>query len=98
MKNKKIVLVPLATALASLSATTVNANTQSANPVEPAKDQAGAQIAANKIQPNTLFNAGEDLFGLLVTTAPDGTVVAQHSSHYSHSSHSSHRSHSSSRY
>jgi hypothetical protein len=38
------------------------------------------------------------LLGFLVTEREDGTVVAQHRSHYSHRSHSSHRSHYSSRY
>ena len=99
--KKQIVLVPLATALAALSAASANANTPPTNAIERANTEAGAQIAADKIQPNTLYNVGNDLFGLLVTTAADGTIVAQHVSHYSHSSHSSHsshRSHSSSRY
>jgi hypothetical protein len=45
---------------------------------------------------NVFLPAGRDLLGLIVTTAEDGTVVAQHDSHYSHSSHASHRSHYSS--
>jgi len=97
MKRKSIVVVPLATALASLAGA-ANANTPATNSAEPTNGPADTQVGANEIQPNTIFNAGEDLFGLLVTTAADGTVVAQHASHYSHSSHASHVSHVSSRY
>ncbi|HZU44054.1 MAG TPA: His-Xaa-Ser repeat protein HxsA2 [Terriglobales bacterium] len=92
MKKTTVVVLPLATALASLSGA---ANTSSAsNSVGPTPASADAQ-GANKVQPNTIFTAGEDLFGLLVTTNADGTIVAQHSSHYSHSSHASHASHAS---
>jgi hypothetical protein len=97
MKNRKIVLVPLATALASLSGA-ANATTPANQSAEPTNGPADTQLNATKIQPNTIFKAGEDLLGLLVTTAANGTVVAQHASHYSHSSHASHASHASSRY
>lgn len=97
MEKSKIVLLPLAAALAALSGGASAATP--ANPsVEPTNGPTDTQLAAPKIQPNTIFKAGEDLLGLLVTTAADGTVVAQHSSHYSHSSHASHVSHASSRY
>ena len=39
------------------------------------------QATATKIEPNTIFTAGEDLLGLLVTQNADGTIVAQHGSH-----------------
>ena len=96
MKKQPLVILPLATALASLTGEAVAATTPNtdAQPAAPVGD-----IAANeKIEPNVIFKAGDDLLGLLVTTQADGTVVAQHSSHYSHSSHSSHRSHTSSRF
>jgi hypothetical protein len=97
MKRKSIVVLPLATALASLSGA-ATANALANTSIEPTLGPADAQIGANNVQPNTIFKAGEDLLGLLVTTTPDGTVVAQHASHYSHSSHASHASHASSRY
>lgn len=98
MKGKKIVLVPLATALASLAATTANAEKHPATAAEQSDVRSDAQAKAAAIPANTFFNVGDELFGMLVTTAADGTVIAQHRSHSSHSSHSSHRSHSSSRY
>src|SRR5205085_11202956 len=65
----------------------------------PTTDQADAaqkgQIARG--EPNVFFPVGNDLLGLIVTTAADGTVLAQHYSHSSHSSHSSHYSHYSGR-
>lgn len=44
-----------------------------------------------------LVAVGDDMLSFLVTELEEGTVVAQHRSHYSHRSHSSHRSHYSSR-
>ena len=96
MKRKSIVVLPLATALASLSGA-ATANTLSNTSVEPTPGPADTQ-AANNVQPNTVFTAGEDLLGLLTTTKADGTVVAQHGSHVSHGSHGSHGSHTSSRF
>ena len=98
MNEKKAAVVPLAAALAAL-ASTANATapvTQSENPGTTTTES--WQANATKIEPNTIFTAGEDLLGLLVTQNADGTVVAQHSSHYSHSSHASHASHASSRF
>jgi hypothetical protein len=92
MKRKSAVILPIATALASLNsgagatATTNGASDRDAGTV---KSQAEAIKA---IPPNTVYNAGEDLFGLLVSRNADGTVVAQHSSHASHASHASHSS------
>jgi hypothetical protein len=90
MPQKKTVIVPLATALASLAA-------NSAVPTVQTPDQANASIdtqaaSANTVAANTVFSAGEDLLGLLVTKNADGTIVAQHSSHASHASHASHSS------
>jgi hypothetical protein len=96
MKHKPFVVLPLATALASLAGA-ASASAPANTSAEPTSGPADAQ-GVNKVQPNTIFTAGEDLLGLLVTTNADGTVVAQHSSHYSHSSHASHASHASSRY
>lgn len=98
MKRKNIAIVPLATALASLT-TGANATVPAVNSADHSAQPADSQQAkAIEIQPNTIFRVGEDLLGLLVTQNADGTVVAQHSSHYSHSSHASHASHASSRY
>jgi hypothetical protein len=54
------------------------------------------QGQTNTGKANVFMPVGRDLLGLIVTTSEDGTVVAQHDSHYSHSSHASHRSHYSS--
>ena len=97
MKAKPVVILPLAAALASLGSA-ANASTSPANSTDVASGPADPQIGADKVQPNTIFKSGEDLFGLLVTTNADGMVVAQHASHYSHSSHASHASHASSAY
>lgn len=91
MKSHKIVLMPLAAALASLSGA-MNATTATKTPAETAMGPHDTQLDSAAIQPNTVFKAGKDLLGLLVAKAADGTVVAQHSSHYSHSSHASHAS------
>jgi hypothetical protein len=92
MSQKKTIILPLATALVSL---TTSAN--SAVPTVQSPDQANAstdtqEANANSVPANTVFNAGEDLLGLLVTKNADGTIVAQHSSHVSHASHTSHSS------
>lgn len=98
MKFKKSAVVPLATALASLT-TAANATAPATTPSEnSSKPTESTQAAAVDVQPNTVFSAGEDLLGLLVTQKADGTIVAQHSSHFSHSSHASHASHASSRF
>jgi hypothetical protein len=92
MKNKKMALVPLATALASLSTTAADAKVGVVPTPDPTASSAEQSAHLNGVQANTLFNAGEDLLGLLTTTNANGTVVAQHVSHASHSSHSSHTS------
>ena len=98
MKDKKTAILPLATALASL-ATAANATAPAVqSPDQPLAPNDSQQATATKIEPNTIFTAGEDLLGLLVTKNADGTIVAQHASHYSHSSHASHASHASSRF
>jgi hypothetical protein len=88
-------VVGLGAALAALSgATALSPTTAVAN--VPAADQAEkGQVA--KGEPNVVFPAGKDLLGLIVTTAADGTVLAQHYSHSSHASHASHSSHYSGR-
>ena len=97
MTHKPLGILSIATALASLG-------TAAQAGVPPVTSPEGAPAATNenavsvKIQPNTIFTAGQDLLGLLVTHNADGTVYAQHVSHYSHSSHASHASHASSRY
>ena len=80
--SKKTAVVPLATALASLT-TAANATAPSATQSDTGSNPADSQQATpTNIQPNTIFTAGEDLLGLLVTQNADGTVVAQHASHY----------------
>jgi hypothetical protein len=94
MKNRRITILPLAAALSALAtvpATETSAAAPATDAVTPQADKLADQA------PNTFVSTGEDLLGFLVTTAPDGTIVAQHRSHSSHSSHSSHHSHYSSR-
>lgn len=97
MNNKPIILVSIASALASLTGI-AQATVAPSSPPEKTPTPADAKMGATKLEPNVIFNAGQDLLGLLVTQNADGTVVAQHASHYSHSSHASHASHASSRY
>jgi hypothetical protein len=97
MKHKPFSVLSIAAALASLG-TAAQADVPPVTSPEGASAATNEQAVAIKIQPNTIFTAGQDLLGLLVTQNADGTIVAQHASHYSHSSHASHASHASSRY
>jgi hypothetical protein len=97
MKHKTVGLMSIATALASLAAA-AQAGTPPVTSPEENTATTNEQAGAIKIIPNTIFTAGQDLLGLLITQNADGTIVAQHASHYSHSSHASHASHASSRY
>jgi hypothetical protein len=91
MKHKSAIVLPLATALASLnSAGSANAAYEATEQDTSAGN--GQPQPATSVRPNTIYSAGEDLFGLLVTRSADGTLIAQHSSHSSHSSHASHSS------
>ena len=98
MAKKFPQLLSLSAALAALTGVASLAPTTAAASI-PTTDQADAaqkgQIA--KGAPNVFFPVGNDLLGLIITTAADGTVLAQHYSHSSHSSHSSHYSHYSGR-
>lgn len=91
MKSKTIAILPLATALASLSGA-ASAHTAAVTSPELSPTPTDAQINTASVKPNVVFKAGEDLLGLLVTKGDNGMVVAQHASHYSHSSHASHAS------
>ena len=89
MKQKKVTLVSLASALASIApAAQGSIPTGLAAPVTTPK----ANHDASPQQPNTFYNLGEDLMGLVTSTAEDGTMIAQHYSHSSHASHASHYS------
>src|SRR5678815_1005649 len=98
MAKKLPQLLSLSAALAALSGITALAPTTAAANI-PTADQADTahkgQVARG--EPNVFFTVGNDLLGLIVTTAADGTVLAQHYSHSSHSSHSSHYCHYSGR-
>lgn len=90
---KKRSILTIAAALAALPHAPAIASTA---PMEPTVAEPVAEpIAA--VKPNVLYQAGEELLGLVVTQRADGTVVAMHSSHVSHASHQSHHSHYSSR-
>ena len=90
--KRTTVLVPLATALASLT-TAANANAPVASSTDQSDGMAGTEnTQAPTVEPNTLFTAGNELLGMLVMKKSDGTVVAQHVSHASHASHTSHSS------
>jgi hypothetical protein len=98
MVKKTPYFLSLSAAIAALSGTTALVPT-TADASIGTTDQVdlAPQRHIAKGEPNVFFPAGEDLLGLIVTTAADGTVLAQHYSHYSHSSHSSHYSHYSGR-
>jgi len=90
-------LLSLTAALAALSGvTTLGPMPATANTLGTNDENVTPQGRTNTGKANVFLPAGRDLLGLIVTTSEDGTVVAQHDSHYSHSSHASHRSHYSS--
>jgi hypothetical protein len=90
MDKKKITLISLASALAALAP---SANLAARTEVDDTPEAAQQRYRDTSGQPNTFYNLGEDLMGLVTSTAADGTIVAQHYSHSSHASHVSHRSH-----
>lgn len=91
MKRKPTVIVPLATALAALAVSSGDAH--AATPQQPsASPESEAPTGAANQKANLLFTAGEELMGLIVSKAADGTLMAAHGSHSSHASHSSHTS------
>ena len=95
MSHKKISIIPLAAALASLGTpgnAAISVKSDVAQSTDPVK--ARAEIP----QANAFYQIGHDLMGMIVTEREDGTLFAGHSSHSSHASHSSHSSHHSSRY
>src|ERR1700730_9718845 len=90
MGKKLPSILSLTAALAALSGVTA------VGPMPAAADTLGTDEAVtpqgrtNTGKANVFMPVGQDLLGLIVTTTEDGTVVAQHDSHYSHSSHASH--------
>lgn len=97
MGRKSKVVLPLATALASLAGTpavTDQAVAKAPETTGPATQDANAVRTGS---PNLVFKAGDELLGLVVSEQADGTVLAQHYSHSSHASHASHASHYSGR-
>ena len=90
MSRKAIVILPLATALATLAgAPGENAASNAATSTQSATPEIKASSA---VIPNSFAVAGRDLLGFLVTRQADGTIIAQHASHASHASHHSHYS------
>ena len=89
MNQKKVSLISLASALAALApAAQASVPTGTTTPDYPAKPDHDMSVR----QPNTFYNLGEDLMGLVTSTAKDGTLIAEHYSHSSHASHASHYS------
>lgn len=101
--SQKPKILPLAAALAALAGPSAVISPAEAARIEvptSAKASMGrgiGQSEASDVAANRLVAVGDDVLAFLVTELEDGTVVAQHRSHYSHRSHSSHRSHYSSR-
>jgi hypothetical protein len=92
--KKNVTLISLASALAAIAPTAqASLPTGSAAPEVAPKADPDASLG----RPNAFYNFGEDLMGLVTSTAEDGTLVAQHYSHSSHASHASHASHYSGR-
>lgn len=92
MKHKSIVIMPLASTLGALGGSAMVAAEAKPGPTTDAAVNAQAEPAQSGQRPNTLFSAGESLFGFVVTEKADRTIVAQHASHASHASHTSHAS------
>ena len=100
---KKSYLFPL-TALAALSSTADAKvhNNATGEDVDLNKQSASDQLAQKQLRDAIqkgfgIYPMDDDLFAFTIEEGSDGTLVAQHRSHYSHRSHSSHRSHYSSR-
>lgn len=93
MAKKIPTVLSLTAALAALAGTSVGAAPTEANTPGVTDEAVAPQGRTNTGKANVFLPVGRDLLGLIVTTSADGTVVAQHDSHYSHRSHASHRSH-----
>lgn len=94
MRRKSIRLLTLTAALAGLSGAAAAATSPAiAGTPDANETNANQSSRIAKGEPNVFMSIGNNLLGLVVTKAADGTVVADHYSHSSHSSHSSHRSH-----
>jgi hypothetical protein len=86
-------LIPVAAAVAALSSGNPAEATQSSEAkVDTAKQQPTGPALGTDAQ-QMLYPQGDALHSLLLTRTEQGTVLAQHDSHFSHSSHSSHSSH-----
>jgi hypothetical protein len=98
MSRKPTVVLPLATALASLmgAATTTTTDTAKAVPHDVGATVALNGVPSTELKADSFFRAGDELLSFVMSEREDGTIVAQHVSHASHASHASHRSHYSS--
>jgi hypothetical protein len=96
MAKKLTNTLSLTAALAALSGAVAATPAPAAANTLSNDEAVSAQGRTNTGKANVFLPVGQDLLGLIITTSEDGTVVAQHDSHYSHSSHASHRSHYSS--
>ena len=93
MSNKSPKIMSLAAALAALTGTaSIVTDPAEAKPTDPRESTAPDAAKPSDLIPNQIPSVGKDLLGFIVSKAPDGTVLAEHTSHYSHSSHSSHHS------
>ena len=96
MAKKIPTVLSLTAALAALSGVTAVSPTPAAANTAGSDEATTPQGFTNTGNANVFMPVGRDLLGLIVTTTEEGTVIAQHDSHYSHSSHASHSSHMSS--
>jgi hypothetical protein len=87
MYQKKVSIIPLAAALASLG---TPGNAAIAVKSDVAQPTNAVKAGGETPQANLLYQIGHDLMGMIVTERQDGTLFAGHSSHASHASHSSH--------
>jgi hypothetical protein len=93
MAKKPTIVLSLTAALAALSGITAVDPAPAVANTRGSDEAVTPQGRTNTGKANVFMPVGKDLLGLIVTTSEDGTVVAQHDSHYSHSSHTSHSSH-----
>jgi hypothetical protein len=98
MSRKPTVVLPLATALASLmGAGTAVDSAKAALPDDRETLASPDSIPITELKANSFFAAGDELLSFVTTEREDGTIIAQHVSHESHASHASHASHYSGR-
>lgn len=96
MANLKKFLIPMATAIAGLTANNAQASVDlKVTATELKADQLATKLSAipREETKRVIFAQGDELHSLLLASNAQGVILSQHESHYSHRSHASHSSH-----